>query len=164
MQNTRNPLIFVIEDSIVYKELIVGYLQSKNFNNIKTLKTGEECIQLLHLKPDIIVLDYSYDGITGLELMQRVREAHPAIRFVFLSAQSEIPVAIKAMKLGATDYIIKNEEAPYRLVRSIEQIISNVKKEKVQKGLNIGIVGFFVMLFIIIMAIILISVFFDLEL
>jgi len=163
MQNTKNPLIFIVEDSIVYKDLLVGYLQSKKFKNIHTFKTGEECLKELHQKPDIIVVDYSYEGISGLELMQKVRVEHPEIDFIFLSGQSEIPVAIKVMKLGAADYIIKNEKAPYRLVRSIEQISSVTKKEKIQKGLNIGIVGFFIMLFLIIMAIILLSIFFDLE-
>ena len=164
MQNTKNPLIFLVEDSVVYKDLIVGYMQSKNLKNIKTFKNGEECIKDLKLKPDIIILDYTYGGISGLELMQKVRLEHPQIDFIFLSGQSKIPVAIKVMKLGAADYIIKNEQAPYRLVRSIDQLLKATKKEKVRKGFNIGIVGFFIMLFIIIMTIILVSIFFDLEL
>ncbi len=164
MQNIKNPLIYIVEDSIVYKDLIVGYLQSKNLKNIKVFKTGEECLNEIHLKPDIIVLDYSYEGISGLEIMKKVSIERPEIDFIFLSSQNEINVAIKIMKLGAADYIIKNEQAPYRLVGSIEQLLAKTKKEKVQRGLNIGIVGFFVMLFIIIMTIILVSIFFDLEL
>ncbi len=163
MQNTKNPLIFIVEDSIVYKDLIVGYLQSKKFKNIQTFQSGEECLKAIPQKPDIIILDYSYDGISGLELMQKVRIEHPEIDFIFLSAQSEVPVAIKAMKLGAADYIIKNDQAPYRLAKSIEQLLTRIKKEKIQKGLNIGVVGFFIMLFLIIMTIILLSIFFDLE-
>jgi hypothetical protein len=73
-------------------------------------------------------------------------------------------VAIKIMKLGAADYIIKNEQAPYRLVQSIEQLLKATKKEKIKKGLNIGVIGFFIMLFVIIMTIIFLSIFFDLEL
>lgn len=164
MQNVKNPLIFIVEDSIVYKDLIVGYLQSKNLKNIKVFKNGEECIQELHAEPDIIVLDYSYEGTNGLEIMKKASLENPEIDFIFLSGQNEINVAIKIMKLGAADYIIKNEQAPYRLVKSIEQLLTKTKKEKVQKGLNIGIVGFFIMLFIIIMTIILVSIFFDLEL
>ena len=164
MQNTKNPLIFIIEDSVVYKDLIVGYLQSKKYKNIKVFKSGEECFNDIELKPDIIILDFSYEGLNGIEFMQKVKENHPAIDFIFLSAQSKIPVAIKVMKLGAADYIIKNEQAPFRLARSIEQLLKATKKEKIRKGFNIGIVGFFIMLFIIIMAIIFISVFFDLEL
>jgi DNA-binding NtrC family response regulator len=164
MQNTKNPLLFIVEDSMVYRDLIVGYLQSKNYTDIKIFKNGEDCIKDLHLKPDIIVLDYSYEGISGLELMQKVRNQHPEIDFIFLSGQNEIQVAIKVMKLGAADYIIKNEQAPYRLARSIEQLLTRTKKEKVRKGLNIGVIGFFMMLFMIIMTILFVSLFFDLEL
>jgi DNA-binding NtrC family response regulator len=164
MQNTKNPLIFIVEDSIVYKDLIVGYLQSKNLKNIKVLKNGDECISELSQKPDIIVLDYAYDGISGIELMQKIKGENPEIDFIFLSGQNEINVAIRIMKLGAADYIIKNEQAPHRLVRSIENLLAKSKQQKVQKGINIGVVGFFMMLFLIIMAIILVSIFFDLEL
>ncbi|MCK5730592.1 MAG: response regulator [Draconibacterium sp.] len=164
MQNTKNPLIYIIEDSIVYKDLIVGYLQSKKYKNIKVFKNGEECLNNIKVKPDIIILDYSYEGINGLEFMRKVKQEYPEIDFIFLSGQSKIPVAIKAMKLGAADYIIKNEQAPFRLVRSIDQLLSATKKEKIRKGFNIGIVGFFIMLFVIIMTIIFVSIFFDLEL
>ena len=164
MQNTRNPLIFFVEDSIVYKDLIVGYLQSKKINNIRVCKDAAECIKHLDLKPDIIILDSTIGELSGLELMQKVKKEYPAIDFIFLSAQNKIPVAIKVMKLGAADYIIKNEQAPFRLVKSIEQLLKITKKEKIRKGLNIGIIGFFIMLFIIIMTIILASIFLDLEL
>lgn len=163
MQNTKNPLIFIIEDSIVYKNLIVGYLQSKNFKNIKIFKDGEECMKALPLKPDIIILDYSYEGISGLELMQKVKLEYFETDFIFLSSQNSVQVAVEIMKLGAADYIEKNEKAPYRLASSIKRLSIITKKEKIQKGLNIGMVGFFIMLFIVIMTIILVSIFFNLE-
>jgi len=164
MQKTKNPLIFLVEDSLVYKDLIVGYLQSKKFKNIQVFKNGEECLKEIHQNPDIIILDNVYDGINGIELMQKIKEENSLIDFIFLSGQNEIPIAIKIMKLGAADYIIKNEQAPFRLVRSIEQLMKVTKKAKIQKGLNIGVIGFFIMLFVIIMTIILVSIFFDLEL
>lgn len=161
MQKTKNPLIFVVEDSIIYKDLIVGYLQSKKYMNIKTFKNGEECLKELHLKPDLIVLDYSFEGISGLELMRKVNVEHPEIDFIFLSAQNEVNVAVKIMKMGAADYIIKNEEAPYLLVRSIEQIITSTKQTKIKKGFKIGVMGFFIMLFIIIMIIVLMTIYLE---
>jgi len=164
MQNTKNPLIFIVEDSVVYKDLIVGYLEQKKFKNLKTYKNGEECLKDLHLKPDIIVLDYSFEGINGLEFMRKVRSEHPTIDFIFLSGQSDVQIAVEIMKLGAADYIEKNEKAPYKLVHSIQYLQTVVKKEKVRKGINIGVVAFFMMLFLIIMTITLLSIFFKLEL
>lgn len=161
MQKAKNPLIFVVEDSLVYKDLIVGYLKSKKFGNIKTFKNGEECLKVLNLKPDLIVLDYSFEGLNGLELMKKVRTDHPEIDFIFLSAQNNVEIAVKIMRLGAADYIIKNEKAPHNLLRSIEHLVTRTKDIKIKQGFKIGVIGFFIMLFIIIMVIILMTIFLE---
>ncbi|MBK6285704.1 MAG: hypothetical protein IPF54_26280 [Draconibacterium sp.] len=61
MQKTKNPLIFIIEESTIYKDLIVGYLRSNKFTNVKEFKSGDECLAQLSLNPDIIILDYSIE-------------------------------------------------------------------------------------------------------
>lgn len=161
MQKTKNPLIFIIEDSVVYKDLIVGFLQSKNYKNLKTFKNGEECLKEINSKPDVIILDYNFSGMNGLELMVKVREESPETSFIFLSGQNDIELAVKIMKLGADDYIVKNEKSPYNLVKSIERLETEAKKTKVSEGFKIGVIGFFVMLFIIIMIIILMTIFLE---
>lgn len=163
MQKTKNPLIFIIEDSVVYKDLIAGYLQSKKYTNLKVYQKGEECLKDLYLKPDLIVLDYLSAGMTGLELMVKVKKENPDIDFIFLSGQNDLEVAVQIMKIGATDYIVKNDKAPQKLVKSIEGLAHTVKHEKQVKGFRIGVVGFFVLLFLFIMIIIFMSVFLDLE-
>ncbi|HKI90493.1 MAG TPA: response regulator [Draconibacterium sp.] len=161
MQKTKNPLIFVIQDSVVYKDLIVGYLKSRKYQNIRTYENGEECMKDLHLKPDIIVLDYSFEGMSGLEFMRQIKEEHPETDFIFLSAQNDVEVAVKIMKVGAADYIVKNERAPYSLAKSIEHQVDTAKQEKVKKGFKIGVIGFFMILFLIIMIIILMTIFLE---
>jgi len=162
MQKTNNPLIFLIEEILIYKDVIFVYLQSNKFQNIKVFKKGEECITDLHLNPDIIILDYSSEGMSGLELMKKVKLTHPTIDFIFLSAQNDVEVAISIMKLGASDYVVKNDKAPARLVRAIEQAISITKREKMNKGFTIGVFGFFVLLLLLIAGIIFITLFFNL--
>ena len=161
MQNTKNPLIFIIENSTVYRDLIVGYLESKKFNNLKTFNNGEDCLKEINSKPDVIVLDYSFTGINGIELMAKVREEHPETDFIFLSAQNDVELAVKIMKLGADDYIVKNEKAPYNLVRSIEHLMTETKQIRMRKGFKIGVIGFFIALFLIIMVIILMTIFLE---
>ncbi len=161
MQKTKNPLIFIIEDSVVYKDLIVGYLQSKNYKNLKTFKNGEECLKEIDSQPDVIVLDYSFSGMNGLDLMMKVREESPLTSFVFLSGQNDLELAVKLMKLGADDYIVKNEKAPYNLVKSIDLLLTKTKQAKVSQGFKIGVIGFFIVLFVIIMIIILMTIFLE---
>lgn len=162
MQKTKNPLIFVIEESTIYKDLIIGYLHSKKFDNIKVFKTGEESLNQLHLNPDIIILDYSSEGMSGLEIMRKVKLTNPHIGFIFLSGQNDVEVAISIMKLGAADYVVKNDKAPTRLVKAIEQLLLESKKEKMNKGFTIGVFGFFVLLLLLIAGIIFITLFFNL--
>jgi len=161
MQNLKNPLIFIVEDSLIYKDLIVGHLKSNKFTNIKTFNSGEECMKELHQKPDLIVLDYSFDGINGLELMKKVQTEQPEVDFIFISGQNDVEVAVKIMKLGASDYVIKNEKAPYRLVSAIEHLQGSTKRRKMKQGFNLGVVGFFIMLFLVIVSIILITIIFN---
>lgn len=159
MIKTRNPLIFIVEDSVVYKDIIIGYLHTKKFKNLKTFKSAEDCLKNMTLKPDIIILDYSFEGLNGLELMKKVQEEFPETEFIFLSGQNSVEVAVNIMKLGASDYIVKNEKAPSALVHSIEHLLNITKKAKLKKGFQIGVVGFFVILFTIILTLILMSVF-----
>lgn len=157
MKRTADPLIFIIQDSLIYKDLIVGYLQQKKYKNLQTFKSGEDCLKEIHQKPDIIILDYSFEGINGLDFMKRVRIDHPEIDFIFLSGQNSVEIAVSIMKIGAADYIVKNAEAPQNLVKSIEHLLSVQKSEKIKKGYQIGVVGFFLMLFLIILIIVLVA-------
>lgn len=163
MQQTKNPRIFIIEDSIVYKDLIVNYLKANKFSDISLYKTGDECMKSMHLKPDLIILDYISTGMTGLDLMLKVQKDNPEVDFIFLSGQNDVEVAVQIMKLGAADYIVKNEKAPKNLVKSINSLITTTKREKQTKGFRIGVVGFFVLLFLVIMVIILMSIFLELD-
>ena len=162
MQKTKNPFIFFIEESTIYKDLILGYLHSNKYTDIKVFKTGDECMNQLNLNPDIIILDYSSGGMSGLEFMRKVKLSHPAIGFIFLSGQNDVEVAVSIMKLGAADYVVKNDKAPARLVKAIEQVIADSKRQKINKGFTIGVFGFFVLLLFLIAGIIFIALFFNL--
>lgn len=162
MQKTKNPLIFIIEESTIYKDLIVGYLKSNKFANIKVFKNGDDCMSDLHLNPDVIILDYSIEGISGLELMKKVKSTRPQIDFIFLSGQNDVEIAVSLLKLGASDYVVKNQKAPRRLVKAIEQAVVTTNKEKMNKGFTIGVLGFFILLLLLIAAIIFIALFFNL--
>jgi DNA-binding NtrC family response regulator len=56
---------------------------------------------------DILLLDVMMPGIDGLEVLQQVKERHPEVDVIMMTGLSEIQTAVKAMKLGAFDYLSK---------------------------------------------------------
>jgi len=52
MNKTSNPVIFIIEDSIIYKDLILGKLRLR-FKNIQTFKNIDECLRVIDQNPGV---------------------------------------------------------------------------------------------------------------
>ena len=126
--------IFVVEDNPVYNDLIMGVLKSKQFKNTFAFNNTGECLKNMHLNPDIIVLNYAYTGFTGLDLMKKVHETMPNVKFIFLSGQNSVEVAVKIMRHGAFDYIVKNEKAPESLVNTTTWLLRGRKNKTPKKA------------------------------
>jgi len=70
--------------------------------------TGEQALDLLRtLQPDVVFADVRLPGMSGLDLLQRIREFDPVIPVIMLTAYGSIAGAVEAVKLGAFDYVKK---------------------------------------------------------
>lgn len=119
----KYPLIFVVEDNKSYSKIVEHHLKNNGYENLMTFTSGEDCLNELDSKPDIIIQDYKLQGISGLNVLQRVKKIYPFTEFIFLSAQDSIEIAVSSIKSGAFDYIVKDEVALQRMIQKIENII-----------------------------------------
>jgi DNA-binding NtrC family response regulator len=158
MQKRTDPLIFIVEDNPVYNKLIVNYLQSKKFNRIESFLSGEECLKKIKMKPDIVIQDYLLEGIDGIEVLKATKKVLPHTEFIFLSGQDSVDVAINTMKLGAYDYIVKDQLALKKMADKITKIITVQKLVKNNRRYKTGIALFFLALVVIILIIISLSI------
>lgn len=158
MQKRTDPLIFIVEDNPVYNRLVVNYLQSKKFNRIESFLSGEECLKRLDEKPDIIIQDYLLEGIDGIEVMKATKKKHPPTEFIFLSGQDSVDVAINTMKLGAFDYIVKDQMALKKMVDKITKIITIQNLIKSNKRYKTGLALFFAALAVIMLLLVSLSI------
>lgn len=108
MSWNSNPLIFIVDDDPIFHRLIKSILNINNFTNILSCFTGEDCIERLSEQPNYIFLDYNLDGLNGLDVLEKIKSQCPNTHVIMISAQEKIDVAVNALKLGATDYIIKD--------------------------------------------------------
>jgi two-component system response regulator FixJ len=81
-------------------------------------------------KIDTLVVDIRLVGMSGLELVRRLREGGVAPPVIFISGVDEVPVAIEAMKLGAHDFLPK----PFSAQALIDTVQSALRASRVEKG------------------------------
>ena len=160
MQNTKNPLIFVVEDNQMYNKLVVSYLKTNKFTNVESYLSGEEALNNMHKNPDIIIQDYLLDGMIGIEVLIKAKKINPAVEFIFLSGQDSIDIAINSMKYGAYDYIVKDQMALQKMVNKINKINSVTELVKTNKRYKIGVILFFIGLGLLIIVTLLLALFY----
>lgn len=116
--------ILVIDDEKNLRESIVEYLALERIE-AAAASSGEEGQILLQKEVfDAVVLDLKMPGISGIELLQWIRNAGPEVPVIMMSAFGEVQDAVNAMKLGARDYLVKPfdpEELVLRLKRIEEE-------------------------------------------
>ena len=99
--------ILAVDDQRYFRELIEGLLEGGGYS-VRTCATGEEALHILqHEDFDIVVTDLVMPGIDGAELVCRVKERLPEQDIVMVTGVVDVKTAVEAMKLGATDYVLK---------------------------------------------------------
>lgn len=116
--------IFVVDDDHFFSRTLIHTLEGRNFRNISSFHTGEECIAELHQRPEIILLDqfFGEGEKTGLEVMKIIREKSPSSKVIFLTAYDSQKLAQDSMALGAYDYLVKNEATMEKVKNLLRRI------------------------------------------
>jgi len=123
--------IFIVEDDPWYGEILQYHLNLNPDYKVSLFKTGKECLEKMELKPDLITLDFSLPDLRGDKLYKKIREINPNVPVIMISAQEDISVAVNLLKMGVSDYLIKDEATKDLLWNSIVRIreTQNLKKE-----------------------------------
>ncbi len=104
--------VVIIEDQTVVRELVTEMLQSKGlFKVVGSTADGTEGIELvLRLKPEILILDILLPGISGIEVLHRLRHGVPGLKVLVFSGKSEKHLARGLLKEGVRGFV--NKTAP----------------------------------------------------
>lgn len=114
--------IFIVEDDPFYAELLAYHLSQNPEDEVQRYGTGRECLNHLYLNPSVICLDYSLPDLSGEEVLKKIKAANPETRVIIISGQENIQTAISLLKMGATDYIVKDDDTRERLWISLTNL------------------------------------------
>jgi DNA-binding NtrC family response regulator len=118
---TEKPSILVVEDEAKMRRLLELELADQDFH-AQTVADAETALKLLNTNQfDLIVTDLKLPGMSGIEFLQAVKRANAAIPIIIMTAFGTVESAVEAMKIGASDYVLK----PF----SLAELVLVIRKE-----------------------------------
>ncbi|MDL1971498.1 MAG: sigma-54 dependent transcriptional regulator [Candidatus Desulfofervidaceae bacterium] len=100
-------LILIVDDEESICQALTGILTDEGYEVISALNAVEAFKKIEEESPDLILLDIWLPDIDGLEVLQKIKEQNPHIPVIMISGHGNVETAVKAMKLGAYDFIEK---------------------------------------------------------
>ncbi len=120
----ENKLVFFVDDDKMILNLLEYTFKSRAGIDVKTFFSGEECLENMHLKPDLVVLDHLFPEdtgqLSGLEVIKKMREADKNVSIIVLSSQQDESLIPEFLKVGAKQYISKDDYFIDALIETIE--------------------------------------------
>lgn len=116
--------ILIVEDDKFFREMYADLLKQDGYD-VDMADSGEEALTLLkNNNYSLVITDLVMGGISGLELLTRIKQSDPTVDVIIITGNANIDSAIYALKNGARDYLVKpfnHDEFKHSVALSIEQ-------------------------------------------
>ncbi len=126
--------VLVVDDEAPVRAQIARSLELSGYDVISAADGSEGLTKARTLPIDLLLLDLRFNsgGIQGIEVLQTIRNDKPFLPVIIVSATGGIPEAVRAIKLGAQDYIEKEHLSRDRLIHTVELVLSHqrLKQER----------------------------------
>jgi DNA-binding NtrC family response regulator len=121
--------ILIVDDEMIMRESLSGWLE-RDGHAVQTACSGEEALaKCRENRFDILLVDIKMEGMSGLEVLRRIKEGDADVAVVMITAYGSIATAIEAMKNGAVDYMLKPFD-PNELGVLVEKIIQHQQQAR----------------------------------
>ena len=97
------PRILIVDDEKNIRNILTKLLRDEQYT-VQAAASAEQAMGLLDsFEPDLILMDQKMPGINGIEATSRIKEKHPEMTVIILTAHASIELAVEAIKKGAYD-------------------------------------------------------------
>jgi DNA-binding NtrC family response regulator len=133
----KGALVYVVDDDSSAREGVARLIRSAGLLT-KTFVSGEEFLAATRPKvPSCLVLDMNLPGINGLDLQRELGKSGSPLPIVFVTGHADIPIAVRAVRAGAANFLIKPFDDE-DLLDAIRQSISYSLEDEVPSEQTVG--------------------------
>ena len=128
----KSEEIIVIEDNNTMRLGITDSLRSEGYK-VTSFENGVEALKKIQLSsPAMAVIDLKMEPMNGIEVLEKLKKVNPSTEVLMISAYGTVEDAVKALKLGAADFLAKPfspDELRFRVNKIWQKILSDRKIE-----------------------------------
>jgi CheY-like chemotaxis protein len=122
---TAHRLIFIVDDDPLINTLVAKRFTSAGYQ-VEAFENGEDCLEALNKKPDLIILDYFFinnnrELMNGMEVFEKIKEIQPDTPVIMLSGQDKGEIVLELARKGIDDYVIKDNNLIDNLSTAISE-------------------------------------------
>jgi DNA-binding NarL/FixJ family response regulator len=120
------PRVLIVDDHAFIRRGVRGILQDfPEWEVCAEADNGKDAIRLAkELKPEVILMDVSMPGTTGLEAARSIRGSDPSVKIILLTLHDSLELVQSAFQLGVNGYLLKTD-AEQELVRALSVVIGD---------------------------------------
>jgi DNA-binding NtrC family response regulator len=114
---------WVVEDDPFFRQMLLSYLELLGYN-ARGFESGEEFMQHLSEKPDVVLLDQNLgDGMNGLEILRNIKQEQRDMHVIFISGEESISTISDSYQYGSEEYMDKDSASLLRIKVRLEKIL-----------------------------------------
>jgi two-component system phosphate regulon response regulator PhoB len=133
------PALLLVEDDRALADLLLWHFEREGYDIVRTADGDEALILAEERTPDLVVLDWMIEGVSGIEVCRRLRRrpntAHVPI--IMLTARGEESDRIRGLETGADDYVTK-PFSPRELIARVGAVLRRVRPALAGEQLTYG--------------------------
>src|ERR1700738_1936425 len=120
------PIVFVVDDDAAVRDALSSLFRSVGLQ-VELFRSAPEFLQ--RNLPDVascLVLDIRLPGVSGLEFQAQLAKAKIQIPIIFMTGHGDIPMSVRAMKAGASDFLAK----PFRDQDMLDAVGTAIERDR----------------------------------
>jgi DNA-binding NtrC family response regulator len=117
--------VLIVDDEKDFVEMFALRLEGQG-ERVSTAHSGKEALKILeNTMIDVVILDIRMPGMDGIDVLKQIKKLYPIIEVIMLTGHGSTETAVKGMKLGAFDYLMKPAD-----FEDIKIKLENARKQK----------------------------------